>query len=73
MNIIYIITDQQRYDTINTLGYPFMETPNIDKLVKEKVLECEKFADESPYPDKSLMYDAVYEQENYPFLKHKLD
>ena len=35
MNIIYIITDQQRYDTINTLGYPFMETPNIDKLVKE--------------------------------------
>ena len=32
----------------------------IDKLVKEKVLECEKFADESPYPDKSLMYDAVY-------------
>ncbi|MEC7220901.1 MAG: sulfatase-like hydrolase/transferase, partial [SAR324 cluster bacterium] len=35
MNIIYIITDQQRYDTINALGYPFMETPNIDKLVKE--------------------------------------
>ena len=45
----------------------------IDALVKEKVLECEKFADESSYPDKSLMYDAVYEQENYPFLKHKLD
>jgi pyruvate dehydrogenase E1 component alpha subunit len=45
----------------------------IDQLVKEKVLDCEKFANESPYPDKSLMYDAVYEQENYPFLKHKLD
>ncbi|MEL0278211.1 MAG: sulfatase-like hydrolase/transferase, partial [Deltaproteobacteria bacterium] len=35
MNIIYIITDQQRYDTINALGYPFMETPNIDRLVNE--------------------------------------
>ncbi len=44
----------------------------IDKDVKERVLECEKFAEESPYPEKSLMYDAVYEQEDYPFIKHKL-
>jgi len=35
-------------------------------------LECEKFAESSPYPDSSLMYDAVYEQEDYPFIKHKL-
>jgi pyruvate dehydrogenase E1 component alpha subunit len=40
--------------------------------VKNRVAECEKFAESSPYPDKSLMYDAVYEQEDYPFLKHKL-
>lgn len=39
--------------------------------VKDKVSECEKFAEESPYPDKQLMYDMVYEQEDYPFLKHK--
>jgi len=44
----------------------------IDKRVKEQVAECEKFADESPYPEKELMYDIVYEQEDYPFLKHKL-
>ena len=44
----------------------------IDKRVKELVAECEKFADESPYPEKSLMYDVVYEQEDYPFLQHKL-
>ena len=44
----------------------------IDKRVKDLVSECEKFADESPYPDKSVMYDVVYEQENYPFIKHKL-
>jgi len=36
-------------------------------------LACEKFAEESPFPEKSLMYDAVYEEKNYPFLKHKLD
>ncbi|MDG1263575.1 MAG: pyruvate dehydrogenase (acetyl-transferring) E1 component subunit alpha, partial [Flavobacteriaceae bacterium] len=44
----------------------------IDKDVKERVSECEKFAEESPYPEKSLMYDAVYEQDDYPFIKHKL-
>ncbi len=44
----------------------------IDKHIKEKVLECEKFADESSYPEKNLMYDIVYEQKDYPFLQHKL-
>ena len=43
----------------------------IDKKVKERVLECEKFAESSDFPDKSVMYDAVYEQDNYPFIKHK--
>ena len=43
----------------------------IDKKVKEKVIECEKFAELSDFPDKSVMYAAVYEQENYPFIKHK--
>ena len=43
----------------------------IDTRVKQKVNECEKFADESPYPEKNIMYDSVYEQEDYPFLKHK--
>ena len=41
-------------------------------LVKDLVKECEKFAEESPYPEKSVMYDSVYEQEDYPFLPHKL-
>ena len=44
----------------------------IDLRIRERVNECEKFADDSPYPDKNVMYDAVYEEKNYPFLKHKL-
>ena len=36
-NIILIITDQQRYDTIAALGFPFMETPHMDRLVREGV------------------------------------
>ena len=45
----------------------------IDAKVKALVAECEKFAESSPFPQKSVMYDAVYEQEDYPFIKHKLD
>ncbi len=36
-NIVFIITDQQRYDTINALGFPFMQTPALDRLVNEGV------------------------------------
>lgn len=47
------------------------ELKTIDQEVKKRVGECEKFADESEFPDKNIMYDVVYEQENYPFLQHK--
>lgn len=36
-NIILIITDQQRFDTIQALGFPYMDTPNLDRLVNEGV------------------------------------
>lgn len=36
-HIILIITDQQRYDTIAALGFPHMDTPNLDRLVREGV------------------------------------
>ncbi|MBN98065.1 MAG: sulfatase [Gemmatimonadetes bacterium] len=32
-NILWICTDQQRYDTIGALGNPHVSTPNIDHLV----------------------------------------
>ena len=44
----------------------------VNKKVKEMVGECEKFAEDSPYPEKDVMYDVVYDQENYPFIPHKL-
>ena len=44
----------------------------IDMRVKSRVLEYEKFAEDSPYPEVNVMYDAVYEQKDYPFIKHKI-
>ena len=34
-NIVMIITDQQRADSINALGAPWMRTPHLDRLVRE--------------------------------------
>ena len=36
-NILWICTDQQRYDTIGALGYAHVDTPHIDRLVAEGV------------------------------------
>jgi arylsulfatase len=36
-NIILFITDQQRFDTIRALRFPYMDTPNLDRLVAEGV------------------------------------
>ena len=45
---------------------------DIDTRVKSLVAECEEFAENSAYPEKSLMYDIVYDQVDYPFIPHKL-
>jgi pyruvate dehydrogenase E1 component alpha subunit len=49
------------------------EIKAMDKKVKDLVAECEKFAEESDFPEIQTMYDVVYEQKDYPFLPHKLD
>lgn len=33
-NILWICTDQQRYDTIHALGNQYIRTPNLDKIVE---------------------------------------
>ncbi|SDH34555.1 pyruvate dehydrogenase (acetyl-transferring) E1 component subunit alpha [Myroides phaeus] len=63
----------QVLDIIREKGFATeAEIEAMDQRVKEYVLECERFAEESPYPEKNVMYDVVYEQENYPFLPHRL-
>ncbi|MCZ6595004.1 MAG: pyruvate dehydrogenase (acetyl-transferring) E1 component subunit alpha [Bacteroidetes bacterium] len=61
LNIIY----KKKYATES-------EIEVINQGVKTLVGECEKFAEESPYPEKNVMYDVVYDQNDYPFLPHKL-
>src|SRR5512134_101849 len=36
-NIVFILTDDHRYDALGFMGHPFLETPNLDSLGKNGV------------------------------------
>lgn len=60
-NIIFIITDQQRFDTIAALGFPYMETPHLDRLVREGVtfIDCHVTA-ASCAPSRASLFTGYY-------------
>jgi pyruvate dehydrogenase E1 component alpha subunit len=74
------VAEYQKIDPITQIKERLMsehdftevQAKDIAKRVKSRVAECEKFAEDSPYPEINVMYDAVYEQEDYPFLPAKL-
>ena len=60
-NIILIITDQQRFDTIAGLGFPYAVTPNLDRLAAEGVAftECHVTAP-SCVPSRASLFNGHY-------------
>ena len=60
-NIIFIITDQQRFDTIRALGFPYVDTPNLDRLVTEGVAftQCHITAP-SCVPSQASLFTGYY-------------
>ncbi|TFG72775.1 MAG: DUF4976 domain-containing protein [Anaerolineales bacterium] len=60
-NIILFITDQQRFDTIRALGFPYMETPNLDRLIDEGVVftNCHITAP-SCVPSRASLFTGYY-------------
>jgi arylsulfatase len=60
-NIILIITDQQRYDTIAALGYPHVDTPHLDRLAREGVTLTNCFvAGASCAPSRASLFSGYY-------------
>lgn len=60
-NIILIITDQQRYETIRALGYDYMDTPHLDRMVNEGVTfsQCHITAP-SCAPSRASLFTGTY-------------
>ena len=48
------------------------ELNDIQDWVKKEVVESIKFAEESPLPDPEEIYQDVYQEPNYPFIKEYL-
>ncbi|MCA1763598.1 MAG: pyruvate dehydrogenase (acetyl-transferring) E1 component subunit alpha [Flavobacteriales bacterium] len=46
------------------------ELKEMDKKIKKQVQECVDFAEESPSPEPSELYEDVYYQEDYPYVKY---
>ena len=67
-NIVLIITDQQRLDTIAALGYDYMETPNLDRLVKGgTVFDNMYVTSPSCAPSRASLFSGVYPHANGVF------
>jgi arylsulfatase A-like enzyme len=42
-NVLYIVTDDQRWDLLSLRGHPFVRTPNMDRIGREGVLFLNSF------------------------------
>jgi len=60
-NIVFIITDQQRWDTIAGLGFDHVDTPNLDRLVREGTTFTNMFVTApSCAPSRASLFTGVY-------------
>ena len=67
-NIVFVLTDQQRYDTVAALGFDHMITPNLDQLVRRGTA-FEKMYITSPScaPSRASLFTGVYPHTNGVF------
>lgn len=64
-------------DPVETIKYAILEKgyadekwiEGIEAKIKAQVDEAVKFAEESPWPDPSELYEDVYVEKDYPFIK----
>ena len=67
-NIVLVITDQQRFDTIAAAGFDYMLTPNLDRLVREGVCFDRMFVTApSCAPSRASLFTGLYPHTNGVF------
>ncbi|MBT4483000.1 MAG: sulfatase [Candidatus Latescibacteria bacterium] len=62
-NIIFILSDDQRWDTLGCAGNPIIETPELDRLAEEGVRYSNAFVS-SPAcaPNRACLFTGLYER-----------
>lgn len=67
-NFVFILTDQQRIDTIKANGFDYMETPNLDRLVKRGAyFENMYVTSPSCAPSRASLFSGTYPHTNGVF------
>ncbi len=67
-NVVFILTDQQRLDTIAALGFDHMVTPNLDRLVQRgTVFENMYVTAPSCTPSRASLFSGTYPHTNGVF------
>lgn len=67
-NIIFVITDQQRFDTIAAGGFPYMKTPTFDRMVREGTYFRKTYVTSpSCAPSRASLFTGVYPHTNGVF------
>ncbi|MCJ8139181.1 sulfatase family protein [Falsirhodobacter halotolerans] len=67
-NIVFIITDQQRLDTIRALGHPHMDTPILDRLVAGGTVFRNMYVTSpSCSPSRASLFSGTYPHTNGVF------
>ena len=60
-NIVFVITDQQRHDTVGAAGFPYMETPTLDRMVREGVCFTHMYVTApSCAPSRASLFTGLY-------------
>jgi len=84
MNVLFIITDQQRADHLGCAGNPILKTPNLDRLASEGIRFTSAFVANpmcSPnrasiltglYPKRHIRVPGVNLDENLPTFSETL-
>jgi arylsulfatase A-like enzyme len=65
-NILLIMTDQQRWDTLGCYGAPMCRTPNIDKIANRGVRFSTAYTPTSPCsPARAALFTGLYPHKNH--------
>jgi N-acetylglucosamine-6-sulfatase len=60
-NIVFVLTDDQRWDGFGAAGHPFLKTPNLDRMAREGALCSHAFVTTSLCcPSRATMLSGVY-------------
>lgn len=66
MNILLIMTDQHRYDTLGCYGAPTCRTPNIDSLAARGIRFDAAYTSTSPCsPSRAALFTGLYPHKNH--------